>query len=419
MQKFDVIIIGAGAAGLLAAIQLKKEAQQAACALLEKATRPGRKLLATGGGRCNIANRNAGPAYYYTAAGENTDFVAPVFAAYPVADDLAFFAELGLLTKEEEDGKLYPLGDQAAAVLDVLRLQAAAVGAELYTETEVTAIRPGFILSTTRGDIAARAVILAMGGVASPQLGSAGDFAALLRPLGHRATKIYPALTQLKCPSQLPKALQGVKFTGRAAIYKEETELAAAAGEILFAAYGLSGPPILQLSRLAAAAYPAAPAEPLTVRLDLLPQFSLDAVRAELAARRNLPFTLADMLSGLLNKRLGQQLLRLITDKKLAAPAASLDDYEIERLARQIKALTLPVSGVCGWREAQVMAGGLALEQFDPATLASRLLPGLFAAGEVLDICGACGGYNLSWAWSSGRLAAHAAALYLKEGRHA
>ncbi len=419
MRTFDVIIIGAGAAGLMAALQLKRENTALSAALLEKALRPGKKLLATGGGRCNIANRRAGKAAYFTASGQNPAFVQPAFAAYPVADDLAFFAGLGLLTKEEEDGKIYPLGDQAAAVLDVLRLQAAANEVPIFTETEVTGIKPGWHITTTQGAFVARAVILALGGVASPQLGTAGDFASMLAPLGHKTTRLYPALTQMKCQSDLPKALQGVKFTGQAALWQGDRLLAEASGEVLFAAYGLSGPPILQLSRLAAMNYPQPPAKALTVRLDLLPAFTIEEIRAELSRRRALPFTLEDTLSGLLNKRLGQQLIKLATDKKLSAAASTLSDAEINTLAAHIKNLSLPVSGVCGWREAQVMAGGLSLDQFDPETLGSRLAPGLFAAGEVLDICGACGGYNLSWAWSSGRLAAHSAAAYLKEESHA
>ncbi len=299
MQSFDVIIIGAGAAGLLAALQLKRENPAISAAVLEKSPRPGRKLLATGGGRCNIANRRAGQAAYFTAAGENPDFVLPAFAAYPVADDLAFFADLGLLTKEEEDGKIYPLGDQAAAVLDVLRLQAAANNVPIFTETAVTSITPGWRIATDKGSFAARAVILALGGVASPQLGTAGDFAAMLSPLGHKTTRLYPALTQLKCQSPLPKALQGVKFTGQAAIWQGDKCLAEASGEVLFAAYGLSGPPVLQLSRLAAMHYPEPPRRALTVRLDLLPAFTIEEIRAELARRRTLPFTLEDMLSGL------------------------------------------------------------------------------------------------------------------------
>lgn len=419
MRKFDVIIIGAGAAGLMAALQLKRENPNIAAVILEKALRPGKKLLATGGGRCNIANRRAGKAYYFTASGHNPAFVQPAFAAYPVADNLAFFANLGLLTKEEEDGKIYPMGDQAAAVLDVLRLQAAANGVSIFTETEVTALAPGWHITTTQGSFAARAIILTPGGVASPQLGTAGDFAQLMAPLGHKTTRLYPALTQLKCQSNFHKALQGVKFTGKATLWQKNTRLAEAAGEVLFTSYGLSGPPILQLSRLAAMNYPQPPQPEITARLDLLPAFTIEEIRADLARRRALPFTLEDTLSGLLNKRLGQQLFKLSTSKKLSAAASSLTDAEINTLAANIKSLTLTVSGVCGWREAQVMAGGLSLDQFDPKTLGSRLAPGLFAAGEVLDICGSCGGYNLSWAWSSGRLAAHSAALYLKEGENA
>ena len=176
----------------------------------------------------------------------------------------------------------------------------------------------------------------------------------------------------------------------------------------------LSGPPILQLSRLVSHNfYEQAQPRPQTMELDLLPAMSAGELLAELQERRRLPLLLEDFLTGILNKRLGQQLIKLLDGRSLAMPAASLSDTDLQRLAGLIKALPLPVSGVTGWERAQVMAGGLALKDFDSQTLAARRWPGLFAAGELLDICGDCGGYNLSWAWSSGRLAAKSAVEYL------
>lgn len=409
MKKFDLIIIGGGASGLIAALQARQQAPDAQIAVLEKAERPGKKLLATGNGRCNIANRNAAPAHYFTAKGDNPAFVRPALTRYPVADDREFFRRLGLLTKEEEAGKLYPLGDQAAAVLDTLRLHLAARQISLFTETAVTRINPGFKLQTTQGDFAARALILAIGGIASPQLSTAGDFAALLAPLGHKTTPLYPALTQLKINDSLPKAVQGVKFNGLAALWQGDKPLAAEPGEILFTAYGLSGPPVLQLSRLAAMPSSAG----LQIHLDILPNMDRPTVRAELERRCYLPLRLEDYLTGMLNKRLGQQLLKRAAAKSLNEPADALTPADLERLTALLKDLTMPVSGTTGWPHAQIMAGGLELKAFNPQTLGSKLLPGLFACGEVLDICGDCGGYNLTWAWSSGRLAADSAVAYL------
>lgn len=417
MQKFDIIIIGGGAAGLIAALQAKYEAPHLSVAVLEKEARPGRKLLATGNGRCNIANSRAAKEHYFNSAGDNPAFVQAALKAYPVADNLAFFRDMGLLTKEEADGKMYPLGDQAAAVLDTLRLHIAAKQVALITETEVLGINKQLQIRTNNGDFAAGAVILALGGVASPKLSTSGNFAEMLKPLGHRTTPLYPALCQIKTESPIPKALQGIKFVGRAEIWQQNQLLGAEEGEILFAAYGVSGPPILQLSRLSATDYPNPPSIPQEIRLDILPNMTEEEIAAELLRRQKLPLTLEDYLTGMLNKRLGQQMIKLATPRKLSEPAESLTGDEIKRLAHLLKCLPLPISGVTGWQQAQVMAGGLELKGFTAQNLASRLVPGLFAAGEVLDICGACGGYNLTWAWSSGRLAAHSAVNLLQKGR--
>lgn len=426
-----LVIAGAGAAGMAAAVQAAEEAARRGLKLhiilLEKLTRPGKKLLATGNGRCNIANINASRQNYFNAAGQNPAFVQPALQKFPQRDNLDFFRRLGLLTKQEDKGKIYPLGDQAVAVLDCLRLRLAApfapdIKLELLAPAELTAISRQangcWTLSLTGEPqkVAADALILALGGLASPQLSNAQGFARLVQPLGLRPTRLYPALTQLKIASPLPKALQGIKFNGRVRLCQQGECLAAEEGEALFAAYGLSGPPILQFSRLVSQNFYDNPQpQPQTVELDLLPALSEEDVLAELQSRRSLPLILEDFLTGMLNKRLGQQLIKLLPGRSLAEPASVLTERDLARLAGLIKALPLPVSGVTGWERAQVMAGGLALKDFDSQTLAARRAPGLFAAGELLDVCGDCGGYNLSWAWSSGRLAAVSAVKYLEE----
>lgn len=433
MQKEfkELTIIGAGAAGMIAAIQAAEYAAEyhlkLHITLLEKLPRPGKKLLATGNGRCNIANAGAAREHYYNAAGQNPAFVQPALQKYTQKNNLAFFHSMGLLTKEEENGKLYPMGEQAVAVLDCLRLHIDRlsrpdVSLRLLAPAEVRRLRPrpegGFALQTAgeQQEILTDAVILALGGLASPQLSSSQGFARLLQPLGLKPTRLYPALTQVKIASSLPKALQGVKFNGSVRLRQGEDCLGVAEGEILFAAYGLSGPPILQLSRLVSHNfYEQEQPRPQVMELDLLPSMPEEELLAELKERRCLPLLLEDFLTGILNKRLGQQLIKLLDGRSLALPAADLTEDDLRRLARLIKALPLPVGGVTGWERAQVMAGGLALKDFDSQTLAARRWPGLFAAGELLDVCGDCGGYNLSWAWSSGRLAAKSALAYLSK----
>lgn len=443
-RHHDLVIIGGGAAGMLSALHAHAAAPDLDIVILEKESRPGRKLLATGNGRCNIANRHADKSHYFTANGNSPDFVCPAFAAYPVRQILAKFAAMGLITKEEDDGKYYPLGDQAAAVLDTLRLYCAACNIPILTQCTVTDIAPGFYLTadiientdiienpqtpenqktpdnTTTAQIAqldihAEAVILAMGGIASPQLGTSDGFATMLLRLGHKTTPLYPALTQIKTADKLPNSLQGVKFKGNITLLPEKTldnnKPLTESGEILFTSTGISGPPVFQLSREVSRRCKNGNSP--TLLLDILPALSLDTLTTELKNRRNLPFTLSDTLSGLLNKRLGQVLIRHSTPHRMDAPANLLSDADITAIAANIKSLPLTATAVADWRSAQVMAGGLDLADFVSTTLQSIHQPGLFAAGEMLDICGDCGGYNLSWAWSSACLAADSAVKFL------
>ncbi len=470
-RHHDLVIIGGGAAGMLSALHAHAAAPDLDIVILERGMRPGRKLLATGNGRCNIANRNAEKSHYFTAAGNSPDFVCPAFNAYPVEHILAKFADMGLITKEEDNGKYYPLGDQAAAVLDTLRLYCAASGIPILTQCTVTDIAPGFYLTAdiientdmiqnpdntktpenpgkkdaenpenntaitqstqiaqiTQLDIHAKAVILAMGGIASPQLGTSDGFAPMLSRLNHKTTLLYPALTQIKTADKLPNSLQGIKFKGTVTLPQEilpdkkipltefmTTSLARAiteSGEVLFTSTGISGPPVFQLSREVSRR--CQKGETPILLLDMLPAIPLAPLTAELRNRRKLPFTLSDVLSGLLNKRLGQVLIRHSTLHRMDAPAHILSEADITAIAANIKALPLVAASVADWPSAQVMAGGLELTDFDSQTLQSNHHPGLFAAGEILDICGDCGGYNLSWAWSSACLAADSAVNFL------
>ena len=244
----ELTIIGAGASGMIAAIQAAEYAAELHLklhiTLLEKLPRPGKKLLATGNGRCNIANAGAAREHYYNAAGQNPAFVQPALQKFTQKNNLAFFRNMGLLTKEEENGKLYPMGEQAVAVLDCLRLRIDRPDAalSLLAPAEVQELRPrrqgGFALQLAgeQAERQADAVILALGGLASPQLSNSQGFARLLQSLGLKATRLYPALTQVKIASPLPKALQGIKFNGRVRLCQPDGAcLGEAEGEVLFA----------------------------------------------------------------------------------------------------------------------------------------------------------------------------------------
>ena len=347
--------------------------------------RVGRKLLATGNGTCNITNRDLAPRHYH---GGDPHFSKPALAAFTDRDTVAFFASIGVDCVAEPDGRMYPRSRQAGSVLDCLRMAAQEAGAVLHTDCPVTAIRPqkhGFVLDTPQGAVTAHYVLVAAGGAASPSLGGGNDGYALLTALGHTRTPLFPTIVQLRTDTTFVKAVKGIRVDAGVTL-TGGGKTARSAGEVLFTEYGLSGPAVMAISRLA----------------DLPP----DKVAALVQQRRRFAAREAgDLLTGLLHKRVGQTLLRA-AGISLSTPVGALTDDDAARVAALMKRWTLPVTGTQGLSAAQATAGGIDTRGFDPATLQSRLVPGLYAAGEVLDVDGDCGGYNLQWAWSSATAAA-------------
>ena len=395
-----VIVIGAGASGMMAALTAA-EIPGRRVLLLERQQRAGRKLLATGNGRCNLTNTLARAENYH---GEQPDFAAPALAAFPPEAALAFFRGLGLVTVEEYGGRVYPLSDSANSVVDVLRFALEARGVELRPACPARALRRGkrgFEVDTDAGTLTAGRVVVACGGAAGAKLGGVTDGYALLGMLGHARTALHPALVQLVTAPEYPRALKGVRADCALRLLAGRTALAESAGELQFTDSGVSGPAVFALSRAAAAG-----GKGLVLTADFLREFDGGAVLALLRERqKNLPaLPAADMLTGIVHNRLGRMLVRY-AGLNAALPLRELDAAALRRLRDACRDFRLDVRGTEGFDKAQVTAGGVKTAGFDPATLESRLVPGLFACGEVLDIDGDCGGYNLQWAWASGRLA--------------
>ena len=394
----DTIIIGGGAAGMAAAIAAAEAGGRVT--LIERQSRVGRKLLATGNGRCNLSNRAAGDGTHYY--GEQPGFSRAALARYGVEDTLAWFRALGLITAEEPDGKLYPYSNMAGSVLDVLRFALERPGITVRCGERVTALRRergGFAVETETDRLRAGRVILAAGGCAGAKLGGVTDGYQLAAALGHSRTALHPALVQIKTDPTYPRGLKGVKADAAVHLLRGRECLAETRGEILFTEYGVSGPAIFELSRAAATG-----GEGLRLSLDLLSGWTEAETAAWLRARRRAGLSeTAQLLTGTLHTRLGQTVCRAagFTNQ----PPETLTDGDLDRIARSLRGFSLPVTGVCGFDQAQVTAGGLRTSEFDPETLESRLVPGFFAVGEVLDVDGDCGGFNLQWAWSSGRAA--------------
>jgi len=436
-QSPDLVVVGGGAAGLVAAIsaaQTWHERQGLArtrpirILILEKNDRLGRKILATGNGRCNLTNALASPDSYH---GGEPRFCRGALHRYDVRATLAFFLDLGLVCREEEDGRVYPACQQAAAVVDLLQQEIDHLGIQVQTQANVIALEPvqpvylgnqpleksprwrihlldGQILETT-------GIILATGGMAAANLGSDGSGYQLAQPLGHRLVEPMPALVQLTTAGRKTAALSGIRVECRLNMLSGSQPIGQEAGEVLFTDYGLSGIPVLQLSRLAGRCLSDQPALPLKIQLDLLPEWDEAAIEAQIAQRASrIPtLPLADLLTGLVHRKIGQFVIREALHSGLDALARSLSPRQVKSLARMIKQLDLTVTGTKDFAQAQVTAGGLDCRDFAPDRLESKLKPGLFAAGELLDIDGDCGGFNLQWAWSSGLLAGAAAARML------
>lgn len=394
----DVIVIGGGASGMIAALTAAENGRSVV--LLERQSRVGRKLLATGNGRCNLTNYHVSPDHYH---GEDSGFCAHALRAFDTGTTLQYFASLGLLTVSEDSGRVYPMSNMAGSVLDVLRYALERPGIRVCTGQAVTAVKhaaEGFTVRTETEVFAARKVILAAGGAAGSKVGGVMDGYRLAKMLGHHRTVLYPSLVQLRTDPTYPRALKGIKAECSIAILRGGERVAENRGEVLFTEYGVSGPAIFDISRAVSAG-----GEGLVCTLDFFPDWETRDVLDWLRLRRETmgAHEASTLLVGSCHTRLGQMLCKAagFTSQR----AADLTDSDLERIARQVKRFALPITGTCGFDQAQVTAGGLRTEEFDPETLESRVVPGLYACGEVLDVDGDCGGFNLQWAWSSGHLA--------------
>ena len=393
-----VCVIGGGAAGMMAAVTAADCGHQVT--LLERHARVGRKLMATGNGRCNLTNRHAAPQHYH---GEDRDFCTYALSAFDVDATLEWFSSHGLVTVTEDSGRVYPYSNMAGSVLDVLRYALEREDIDLRAGCTVTRIRrrgDGFTVESDQGTFSADKVILCAGGAAGSKVGGVMDGYQLGKQLGHHRTALYPSLVQLKTDPTYPRALKGVKAEARVRILRGGEVLAENRGEILFTEYGVSGPAIFEISRAAATG-----GDGLAVELDFLPDWDNAATTEWLRQRRDASGTreAGTLLSGTLHSRLGQMVCKAAGFTSQSAD--TLTDADLTKIARCLRAFTLEVQGVCGFDQAQVTAGGLRTGEFFPETMESRLVPGFYACGEVLDIDGDCGGYNLQWAWSSAHLA--------------
>lgn len=413
-MKADCIILGGGAAGLAACAALAKSGLRVV--LVEKSDRVGRKIMAAGNGRCNLSNADMNPAHY----GEAAPFVSAVYKSTPPDAVSAFFSSLGLMTVSEE-GRIYPRTMMASSVLDVLRAGCAAENISILTGREAASLSPsrrgGWSVQLSGGEgLFAPAVLMAMGGSAAPHLGTDGAGTRMLSALGHSVTPLYPALVQLRCDHPALRSLKGVRVQAELTLTIDRKPAASETGELLFADYGVSGVCVFQLSGLAAKALGEKRRAMLSV--NLLPEIPVRDAAQWLRSRIAL-MERADaqtLFTGVFPRILVQAILRQAN----LAPDAQTSQLTVrakDALLSAITAFPLEITGTQGFKNAQVTSGGVALGEVDPASMASRLFGGLYLAGEVLDVSGPCGGYNLHFAFASGLTAAKAIKAQLLEYR--
>jgi hypothetical protein len=404
MDRYDVIVIGGGASGILAAIRAKECG--ASVLIIEKNPRIGKKILATGNGRCNYTNTNALPADY-----NDPKFVTPALERFGPGFVISFFRQLGIEPRVEELGKAFPMSEQASSILDVLLYRVDTLKIPVIAEAPVTEIRrlsEGFSVLTPKGVWNAKRLILATGGKAFPQSGSDGSGYCLAQNLGHRLSPIFPSLVKLRLESPFLKGLDGVKIDGKVQLLHKGAVLREEIGDILFTSFGISGPTILQLSRQANQL--CMEGQTPWIKVVLIPSLSYGAIQARFRSRPDIPVDFS--LVGLIHKRLIPALLKEAGVTKLDSPVSSISNETEKRILDLLFDWRFPVLGSRGFEEAQVTAGGIELDEVHRETLESRKCSGLFFAGEILDVDARCGGYNLQWAWASGLLAGESAASH-------
>ena len=400
-----VAVIGGGASGMMAAVTAASEG--ARVILLEHKDRIGKKILSTGNGRCNFTNIHQEPICYHS---EDPLFPWEVVERFNAQAVISFFFQLGVYSKNR-NGYIYPNSDQASAVLDAFRMELDRLKVEIRTGVECREIRPGkkgFTVLTDQGPVRADRVILCAGSKAAPTTGSDGSGYDLAKKLGHRILPVLPALTALKCEEKFFKSIAGVRANGSVSIWSGGECIAKDTGEIQLTDYGISGIPVFQVSRYASKLlYEKKETDAV---LDFMPDFTKEQTNAFLRARaKTRPDKSAEMfLIGLFHKKLCDLWIRL-SEIPRQRKAGELTEDEIARLTSLIKEFRVRVRETNPYDKAQVCCGGVDTREVDPETLESVYVPGIYFAGEILDVDGMCGGYNLTFAWASGYVAGKAA----------
>lgn len=391
MKIYDVIVIGGGASGLVAAIEAGKQYDNVA--LLEKENRIGKKILATGNGKCNLTNINAHIKDY---SGSFCYGVKRLYSEYTPKDIIKYFENMGLVTYADEFGRVYPKCNQASAVLDTLRNNIRLNDIDEFTECKVIDIVVGenFEIVTSNGKFLSKRIIIACGGKSSPNLGSDGSMFEVIEKLGHSFTEVIPALCPINVKSNIIKSLKGVRAKGKVSVLNKGKVVNSDLGEIQFTENSISGISAFNLSGL----------NYDTVRVSLLPDMSKNQIINMLKKRREIlkELTVDNFLLSIFNNKLSAVLLKKSNINSFNRRCGDISNKEIEDLAHNINNLDFKATGKNDFGRSQVTKGGIPANEINIETMESLYIPNLYFCGEVLDIDGICGGYNLQFAFASG-----------------
>lgn len=402
----DVIIIGAGASGLACGIELGK--RNIPCLILEGKEKAGKKIYASGNGKCNLGNRRVSRENYHSMEPFEYEQLRSLISEDTARSVEQFFNSIGILLTER-NGYLYPHSEQAGAVVRAMEQALTALGGRLQCDTYVNAIaweerKQAFLIQTPNRNYQCRRLVLAAGGMASPQHGSDGSGYRLAKSLGHSVTQCLPSLCGVKVAEAGFQRLQGVRAKGSVTICIEGQPTASETGELQFTQYGLSGIAVFNLSKYAGEAL--AGKKQVSMQLDLCTEYSEDELARQLSSLQQICKyqSIGSILTGIIPEKLAAYFLKKLGISE-ACSIQSLSRRELYRLVHIIKRYEVSVSGTNEMAQAQVTVGGIPLREINPDTMESRIREGCYLTGELLDIDGCCGGYNLMWAWESGRRA--------------
>ncbi|KEI73809.1 flavoprotein [Clostridium botulinum A2 117] len=399
----EIIILGGGASGITASIISKDMGSDVA--ILESNDRIGKKILTTGNGRCNISNENISSCKYYS---NNNNFYKFILSQFTVQDTKNFFNSLGLPLITLNEGKIYPMSLQASSVLDILRLAIEDRRIPIYFNNKVKNIKKsnkGFVISTENEIFQCKKLILASGGMSAPNTGSDGSGFKLAKNFGHNIIDPIPGLVQLKLDFPYLKALSGIKFDGNVKLTLDNKNLREESGEILFTDYGISGPPILQLSSLVSRLL--YNNKKIYLQIDMFPNMSKENIINLLENHWGTFYyrTIHDSFIGIINKKLIPTLLKYCGIKNIHMPCQDITWQEKERIFHALKNWIFTIAGTNSFKNSQVTCGGVDTSEVSNKSLESLKVKDLYFCGEILDVNGDCGGFNLQWAWSSGYIA--------------